>query len=172
MRAEGFGFEAWSLIKQRALAITCFASVDDTDLIHCNNDPQVSTQDLIKEAQEALFLWEDLIRVTGGELAPHKSYWCLVEVIWKNGKWSYATEKDIPGDLWLGKATKEFPLTLVDRMEANEAKEALGTQVRPDGKLKDEMKYLTKKIKKWIDAIRTRKIKPAEAWHCLKTTII
>ena len=39
MKKEGFGFEAWSLIRQRALAITCFAFVDDTDLIHSNNDP-------------------------------------------------------------------------------------------------------------------------------------
>ena len=172
MREEGFGFEAWSLIKQRALAITCFAFVDDTDLIHCNNDPEVTTQDLLKEAQEALFLWEDLIRVTGGALAPHKSYWYLVEVIWKNGKWAFATEKDIAGDLWLGKGTKEFPLTLVDRMEANDTKEALGIQVRPDGKMKEEIACLEAKIKKWVDAIRTRKIKRAEAWYCLKSTIM
>ena len=125
MKAEGFGFESWSLIRQRALAITCFAFVDDTDLIHANNDPSVDTKALIQEAQTGLKLWEDLIRVTGGDLAPHKSYWYLVEVIWKNGRWTYASEDDIPGDLWLGDGTRERPLTLVDRLEPHQDEEAL-----------------------------------------------
>jgi hypothetical protein len=81
---EGFGLKEWSLISQWAFSITCFAFVDDTDIIHVNNDRTVSTLALIQEAQQALHLWEDLLTPTGGALAPNKSYWYLVEVIWKD----------------------------------------------------------------------------------------
>jgi hypothetical protein len=34
MQDQGFGYNAWLLIRQRAIAIVSFAFVDDTDLIH------------------------------------------------------------------------------------------------------------------------------------------
>jgi hypothetical protein len=46
MRDEGFGYEVWTLIRQRAIAIVGFAFVDDTDLIHANHDRKVPTQQL------------------------------------------------------------------------------------------------------------------------------
>ena len=58
LKKEGYGYKDWSLIRQRALCITCFAFVDDTDLIHSSDDPSKSTADLIGESQEALSLWE------------------------------------------------------------------------------------------------------------------
>jgi hypothetical protein len=61
--------------------VVCFAFVDDTDLIHLTQDPQVSTLQMLTDAQEALTLWEGLLQGTGGTLAPEKSYWYLVEVI-------------------------------------------------------------------------------------------
>lgn len=106
MKSEGFWFESWSLIRQRALAITCFAFVDATDLIHANNDPEVDSKILIQQAQKGLFFWEDLIQVTGGDLAPQKSYWYLIEVVRKNGRWTYASEKDVPGAFMAGKWLK------------------------------------------------------------------
>ena len=86
MREAGFGFADWSLIRKRATAFACFAFVDDTDLIHAKFDREVSRDTLLEEAQEALTLWEGLIRSTGGDLAPEKSYWYLVDVVRKNGK--------------------------------------------------------------------------------------
>ena len=56
-------------------------------LVHATTDPSKSTQTLVEEAQQALHLWEDLIRATGGALAPEKSYWYLLEVCNKNGQW-------------------------------------------------------------------------------------
>ena len=78
MKKHGIGYKEWTLIKQRAITITCFAFVDDTDLIHVNNDPDVTTDQLLVEAQEALTTWEGLLRATGGALEPSKSYCCLL----------------------------------------------------------------------------------------------
>ncbi|MCA1807666.1 MAG: hypothetical protein LC687_07455 [Actinobacteria bacterium] len=107
MRKAGFGYKDWSLIRKRAVEITCFAFVDDTDIIHVNNNPNVSTSDLISEAQEALSMWEGLIRATGGDLAPEKSYWYLLDVQHTNGKWNYQTKTDAPGELFLKQGTHQ-----------------------------------------------------------------
>ena len=37
--------------------------------------------------ESALTEWEGIIKVTGGCLVTHKSYWYLVHYIWKRGDW-------------------------------------------------------------------------------------
>jgi hypothetical protein len=88
MKAQGFGLKDWSLIRKRTYEIGGFAFVDDTDLIHANPDPTVTNEELIEEAQQALNTWHGLIRATGGDLAPEKSYWYLIDLHWKNGRLS------------------------------------------------------------------------------------
>ena len=101
MEAAGFGYREWTLICRRVLRIISFAFVDDNDLVHVNNSSGVSTDTLIEEAQSMISWWHGLLRATGGDLAPEKSYWYLVELHWKNGRWQYKTIEDTPGDLWL-----------------------------------------------------------------------
>ena len=167
LKKAGYGYHDWTLIRQRALSITCFAFVDDTDLIHVNNDPNVTTPQLIQEAQQALDTWEGLLRATGGDLAPEKSYWYLVEVVRKGGKWTYAKIQDRPGDLTLKNGSHT-----IKRNEVHQAEEALGIQRRPDGQMKQELEYLKGKIAKWCDALRTKRIQPGDAWYCLNSTIM
>jgi hypothetical protein len=135
MQDEGFGYKVWTLICQRAVEIVGFAFVDDTDLIHANQDRKITTQRTLQEAQKALLLWENLLHATGGALAPEKSYWYLVEVVRKQGKWTYQREKDQPFDLFLANGTAK-----IDRLEVYQAKKPLGIMARPDGKMTDEVK--------------------------------
>jgi hypothetical protein len=101
MKKEGFGYSAWTLIRQRAITLACFAYVDDADLIHAENDRRRTTRQMMERAQEALKLWEGMLHATGGALAPEKSYWYLVEVIRSNGKWTYTRESQQPFDMYL-----------------------------------------------------------------------
>ena len=73
MRNAGFGFSDWTLIRDRAFTITCFAFVDDTDLIHANNDPTVSTAQLIQEAQAASTYGKAFFVRLEGPLLPKKA---------------------------------------------------------------------------------------------------
>ena len=66
MAKKGFGYRQWTLIKQRAVTLSCFAFVDDTDLIHSVQDPSIPTQQVLAEAQQALTTWEGLIRASSG----------------------------------------------------------------------------------------------------------
>jgi len=169
MKKAGFGYTTWTAISQKALEILCFAFVDDTDLIHNNDDPNVTTEQLIQEAQQALTTWEGLIKASGGQLAPEKSYWTLIEVHHTNSGWEYKSIADAPGELSLD--NRGQPET-IERCEVSQAKEALGIQMRPDGCMEDEFQYLLKKAQDWSEAIRTKRISPAEAWYCLNSTIM
>jgi hypothetical protein len=101
MRDEGYDYSTWSLIRQRAITVVCFAFVDDTDLIHLAQDPEVSMQQMLTDAQDPLTLWEGLLQGTGGALAPKKSYWYLVDVIRHKGKWTYTRESQRPFEMTL-----------------------------------------------------------------------
>ena len=120
--------------------VTCFAFVDDTDLVHVSKNPHVTTAQLIQEAQQALSKWEGLIRATDGDLAMEKSYWYLVDVRRVNGKWKFVRESQAPGKLYLRDGEVE-----IERLETNQARESLGIQCRPDAKMSDEFKYLHKR---------------------------
>jgi len=120
MKGEGYGYEAWAPISQRAMTPVCFGFVDDTDLILNNNNPSVTSGNLIDEAQVELSRWEGLISTTGGALAPEKSYWYLVEV-GPDGK--YVTKAKQLGSLVLH--NKGQPET-IERLEVTEAPETLG----------------------------------------------
>ena len=67
-----------------------FAFVDDTDLIHSANYPDpiyhkrsTTINKVRAEAQQALDLWEGLIRATGGALHVKKSFWYSVDFKFK-----------------------------------------------------------------------------------------
>ena len=62
------------------MSLVCFGFIDDTDLILNSMDPDVTCNDLVATAQQALDTWEWLINVTGGTLAPEKSHWYLDDV--------------------------------------------------------------------------------------------
>jgi hypothetical protein len=51
MKANGFGLKDWTLIWKRILETCGFEFVDNTDLVHANHDPNVTTEQLIEEAQ-------------------------------------------------------------------------------------------------------------------------
>ena len=128
LKKEGCGYNDWTLVQRRALSVACFAFVDDTDLTHSPSSPETTHDQLTQEAQQALALWENLLTATGGALAPEKSCWCLVEVTWKDGKWTHATATDRPGALTLQNGQAQ-----VHQCEVTQDNEALGTQTQPDG---------------------------------------
>jgi hypothetical protein len=163
----GFGHKEWTVIRNRAINIACLAFFDDTDIIHSNQDPFVTSEDLVDEAQRALLLWNGLLRATGGALAPAKGYWYLVEMVRKHGHWQYASPEDTPGVISLPGS-----LNPIDRRPVHQTSEALGVQVHPDGIEENQVEYLLSRTQQWSESLRTRRIKPSEAWYCLQSSIM
>ena len=83
----GFGYREWTIVKRRLIQIFSTGFIDDTDSVHNARDPQMSTQDMIAETQDALKKWEGLVAATGGSLAPEKvlGVWWNCDEAMENG---------------------------------------------------------------------------------------
>jgi hypothetical protein len=57
--------------------------------------------------QRVIQQWGNLMEVTGGALAPDRSWWYLREYSWKRGKWT-ATDAGIGFDLVAHSPNNEF----------------------------------------------------------------
>ena len=167
LRDAGFGYKAWTLIRCLVLRIVCFAFIDNNDLIHSNDNPDITTADLIKEAQQMLSMWHGLLWATGGDLAPEKSYWYFVEMHWKDSDWHYKSVEESTGNLWLPGS-----LSPVERCLSSIVAEALGMFTHPNGHMKDEVRHLRQKVLTWMDGLRTGKVSKHMVWYCLNATIM
>jgi hypothetical protein len=78
-----FGVEFCSTISKQLFLLVGFSYVDDCDLIQSGEDPLT----IARSMQRVIQQWGDLMEVTGGALASDKTYWYLVEFVWKRGKW-------------------------------------------------------------------------------------
>ena len=111
LQEAGFGYTQWTVIKRRAINIICMAMVDDTDTLHNNPNPTVPTLQVLQEAEQLLHTWEGLIKASGGALAPEKGYWWLLDIIRKDGKWKWATDTDVPGQICYTDSTPSLRLS-------------------------------------------------------------
>ena len=171
MKSYGFGFKDWNAISRKAIDLVSFQFVDDTTLVHSLNSNTATGAQVMAQLQSVLSTWEGTLRATGGALAPEKSYWYLIDWEWKNKQWQYRSKEDNPGSLQLSHGTTGEP-QVIERLDPHEAQEVLGVMVQPDGPEDDKKDHLMQKTEKWCDAIRTRQVKPANAWYCLSHTIM
>jgi hypothetical protein len=88
-----------------------------------------------------------------------------------NGKWSYPKMKDIPGELTLPVPDDHEQVTL-KQLEVTKARKALGSMSRRDGKETDNVKIFHDKTSSLADHVRTGHLRPDDAWHALKSTIL
>ena len=123
--------------------------------------------DLIDEAKVMVLRWHDLLHATGGDLAPEKSYWYLVELHWKNGRWQYKTMDDAPGDLWLPSSPAP-----IEHREVSTPAKALGIMSCPEGQMEDEVCHLQLKVVQWTENLKNCQVPKDVAWYCLNITIM
>ena len=69
-----------SAVSGTLVVITCFAFIDDTDVIHSRTN--TTSKQIGQEMQNIMDTWEGGIRATGGALKPSKSHWYLVDFKW------------------------------------------------------------------------------------------
>jgi hypothetical protein len=83
LRDDGFRNVFISSIWQISIELAGFAYVDNTDLVQVDNCPDAVAQKM----QRLINKWNDLVSVTGGILAPQKSWWYLVTFQYSKGRW-------------------------------------------------------------------------------------
>ena len=172
MKKAGFGFKTWSAISREAIDFVCYSFVDDANCLHSGPDNFTTGEDLVAQMPAVLALWESTLKATGGDIArgDDKSYWYLVDFVFKNDTWYYRKAAEVPGNLHLH--NHDGTTDTITRLEVDEARECLGLQVRHDGIQDDEKNYLIQKAKKWADAVRTGHLRKKDAWYCLNSSIM
>ena len=117
-----------------------------------------------------------MLRATGGALSLEKSYWYLIEVIRKDGTWTFSTVQDSPGNIQLNAVKEDGSPWEAERLEprrkVDEAKEMLGIWACPDGLMSKEKAEIIKSVRTWCDRLRTTKVNRHEAEYCLRSTIM
>ena len=84
VRDKGYGAKVCSPLSNLALHFAGLGFVDNTDIVHlgfANED----YWELADKLQQALQLWEKGAITSGGLLVPRKSWYCLVDFVWKDG---------------------------------------------------------------------------------------
>ena len=167
LRGEGFGMQLQSPLSNERLHIAGFSFVDDTDVVQTSTHSE-SRDDLIKNTQKSINLWEGGLRTTGGALVPSKSDWTLVDFEVKNGEWKYTPRNDTEKLSVLDSKRGRYNLKQLD---ISTGRLTLGVYIAGDGNWKDEIKYLTKMSQDWAEKVRVGQIHRKDAWMAFRLTI-
>lgn len=159
-----------SCISGEKTSFVGYSFVDDTDLIRTTTKLQASFEQIWKLMQKSINDWEGGLRVSGGALAPDKSFWYMVLFKWNKGKWTYEKIKNHIGDLNMRDINGiRKP---IQRLECKEGRRTLGVRCAPDGNWNEEFNYLLNQSKEWAEMMRTGHLPRDLSWKALHSTII
>ena len=147
LHKRGFATEFCTSLSKECFLLVGFSYVDDCDLVQSGTNPRV----LLHSMQELIQSWGSLMEVTGGALSVSKSWWYLIEYVWKRGKWE-AT--DAGNDLDLVAKDTSGNIVSLKRLHCHESSKMLGVWIAPDGnqvKLIEELKKIP-----WNGAIKQK----------------
>ena len=170
LREDGFGTFFRSAISQKTIRLVGYAFVDDTDLIQTARTNE-SFHEVHVHMQQALDLWEGLIKSTGGAIAVDKCRWWGVDFHWnQNGDWRYKTTAELNTSLFI-KDTHEVR-DKVRQLEFNESYETLGVLLAADGNQDDQYKELCEWTANWADRLRISFLSESETVQAIQTSIM
>ena len=163
LRKKGFGTKFCSCLSQSLFIMIGYSYVDDCDLLQAQEDP-LST---IQSMQEVINQWSDLMEVTGGKIAASKSWWYLIDIVWKRGKW-VAEDAEYDNPLTIPSPTGPIELK---HLSCDVASKMLGIQMAPKGSQEKMIKTLRKMSLEWASQFTLGGARPEIAWKALHSTI-
>ena len=120
--------------------------VDDAS-IGCGDahlETAVPFAELIAKGQERAQIWERVLRSSGGALELKKCFWRVVYWQWVNGRPEMVPSIGCPGVIALASGSAPS-YAVTPRLEAREARRALGARPAPDGSYRKEGEFLMNK---------------------------
>ena len=114
--------------------------------------------------------WEEALQVTGGSLAPQKSYWTPICYSDKGNKGNPSQPAAAGLRLWMRDKTGQRQE--VEKLDMDEARTMLGVNLAADGNNRSQVERMMKAATVWQEAIRTGKLHRSDAWTGLRTTIM
>ena len=129
-----------------------YAFVDDADKVVTSPDPEATYKEIAELLQKSADTWEGGIRATGGAIGPDKSHYYLLDFIWQDGNFRYATPTEAPASINI--LDKDGNRQTLERIEPNRAQKTLGVYLAPDGNDDDQFEALLAKSQAWSDQVR------------------
>ena len=170
VKRTGLGTTLVSPSRQEAQRFIGFSYVDDADLTVADSERELDPTTVQREMQLMLDEWEELLRATGGSLAPEKSYWSQISFKEENGKWRYRTKRETGGDLRT--RNKKGEIGELEKLEPWEARTMLGVDLAPDGNEKEQIRKMENTAQRWADAVRTGQMRRSDAWEGMRSTVM
>ena len=164
LHAEGYGTSFMFALSRGLFQLCGFSYVDDCDLLHIGDDVIVVAAQL----QKMLSMWDELMEVNGGAIAPDKCWWYLAEFVWKEGQWKMNDAGEAVDLQVRDKDGKVWSLTY---LSVSAAREMLGIRLAPDGNQDAELVAMQEKVRRWTDHIIQGGLDWGTTWVALKTTI-
>ena len=90
------------------------------------SDPTI----VLSSMQKLINSWGALIGVTGGAISVQKSWWYMIEYVWRRGKWIATDASD---NLDLVATSSSGEIISLKRLHSNESSKMLGIHITPDG---------------------------------------
>jgi Reverse transcriptase (RNA-dependent DNA polymerase). len=177
MRQQGHGTRLQRPISRSPLHIAAFAFVDDTDIIQTEsnntdrivNDETFKIKELFQATQGATDTWSSILRATGGDLEPSKTF--CVPIL---HKWQGSTStllSTMEDELQIHLMTSENQLLAIEKKDPNESFFTLGIWQSPSGDETAQKQYLLEKINDWNYKTNQRTLTWAQAQIASRSTI-
>ena len=110
--------------------------------------------------QKDATIWNELLQVSGGKLALHKCLYYVVSWQWSNGFATPQPAEQIVPKIKLLQGSQE---QTINHYECNQAHRTLGQMKAPNGSQEAQLKFLTTKSNKWLEAIKEAQLSRLEA---------
>ena len=167
LHKEGYASSFMFAVSKGLFHLCGFSYVDDCDLVCIGDGSDINI--VFSKMQNMLTLWDELMEVNGGAIAPDKCWWYLIDFQWRNGKWKAI---DAGESLKLTARDKDKKFWDLTYLKGSTAKEMLGVYLSPDGNESKQLEVLVSKARTWIDFVRVGGLDWGSTWVALKTTIM
>ena len=108
-------------------------------------------QEVAGRMQRSLTAWEGGLHATGGgAIVPEKSHWYLIDFVWTDGQWRYASLKTEAG---LVVRVCDRNMKTIERLSVSDAQTTPGVRLAPDGNNDAEVNFLRERAKDWADRV-------------------
>ena len=164
LHKRGFAVEFCTAISKETFKLVGFAYVDDSDLIQTGTDPTR----VLASMQNLINMWGSLIDVTGGALSVEKSWWYMIDYVWRRGSW---VATDAGTNLDLVATSSSGDRVSLKRLHAHEASKMLGIFIAPDGNKTALINDMKTSAINWGSKMRYGHSTRHEAWTALKVNI-
>ena len=142
LHSRGFAENIVTAVSKQVLTLVGFVYVDDCGLIQSVNNPI----NVLAYMQSLINSWGSLMEVTGGAVRADKSWWYMIDYVWKRGK-RVASDPQLNIDL-VATNTNGESVTL-SHLRSDEAAEMVGVWLAPSGDNNKIIKVLKTAAVKW-----------------------